>query len=94
MLLELDIKPRAKKFIESLPPKHKRQIKDSILSLQHTPHPQDSRPLIGYHPYMRVDIGEYRLIYKHNSEKKITTILLIGKRNDDEVYRIAKRILK
>ena len=87
----LDIKPRAIKFIKSLPPKHKRQVKDHILSLIKNPIPHDSKKLTGYEPYMRVDIGEYRIIYRY--EKNTVTVILVGKRNDDEVYRIMKRIL-
>jgi len=91
---KLDLKPRAKKFIKSLPPKHKRQVKDSILSLQDTPFPADARPLIGYKHYIRVDSGEYRIIYRHDKHKDLITIVLVGKRNDNQVYRIAKRVLK
>lgn len=90
----IDLKPRAKKFIESLPPKHKRQVKDNILSLQNNPHPHDSKKLQGYENYNRVDIGEYRIIYRYADKKDMVTVVLVGKRNDDSVYRIAKRILK
>jgi mRNA interferase RelE/StbE len=92
-MAQLDLKPRAKKFIESLPPKHKRQVKDSILALQQRPQPHDARPLNGHEPYLRIDRGEYRLIYRYEIKRDLVTIVLIGKRNDDEVYRIAKRIL-
>lgn len=90
----LDLKPKAKKFIESLPPKHKRQVKDSILSLGSIPIPHDAKKLIGYEQYIRIDIGEYRIIYPYEPKKDFITIVLVGKRNDDEIYRIAKRILK
>jgi mRNA interferase RelE/StbE len=90
----LDLKPKAKKFIESLPPKHKRQIKDGILALQNIPAPHDAKKLMGYENYNRIDIGEYRIIYRHDHKKDLITVVLVGKRNDDEVYRIAKRTLK
>ncbi|HEX4045550.1 MAG TPA: type II toxin-antitoxin system RelE/ParE family toxin [Gammaproteobacteria bacterium] len=90
----LDIKPRAKKFIKSLPPKHKRQVKDCILSLEKKPMPHDAKQLIGYEGYIRVDIGEYRVIYRHDSKKDLLTVVLVGKRNDGEIYRLAKRVLK
>jgi mRNA interferase RelE/StbE len=88
----IDLKPRAKKFIKSLPPKHKRQVKDCILSLQDNPKPHDSKQLLGYENYIRVDIGEYRIIYRYENDK--VTVVLIGKRNDNEIYRVAKRTLK
>jgi mRNA interferase RelE/StbE len=42
----------------------------------------------GYH-YWRVDIGEYRIIYE--VEGNTLCIILIGKRNDDEVYKKLRR---
>ena len=93
-MVSLDLKPKAKKFIESLPPKHKRQMKDCILSLQNNPTPHDTKKLIGYEHYLGVDVGEYRVIYRYEDKKELVTVVLIGKRNDDEIYRIAKRTLK
>lgn len=90
---QLDLKPKAKKFIQSLPKKHQRQIKNYILNLQTDPNPHDARPLVGYENYIRSDVGEYRIIYRYDKKKDLITIVLIGKRNDDEVYRIAKRFL-
>ncbi len=92
-MLSLDMKPKAKKFIDSLPPKHKRQIKDYILSLLENPRPNDSKILQGYDSYLRGDVGEYRIIYRYEIKDKLITIVLVGKRNGDEIYRIAKRVL-
>lgn len=93
-MTSLDIKRNAKKFIEFLPPKHKRQIKDRILALQNDPIPHDSKKLQGYENYIRIDTGEYRIIYRYEEGKDLATIVLVGKRNDNEIYRIAKRKLK
>ncbi len=90
---KLDLKPRAKKFLESLPPKHKRQVKDHILSLADNPTPHDAKKLIGYENYLRTDIGEYRIIYRYEPNPNTIVVVLVGKRNGDEVYRIAKRLL-
>jgi mRNA-degrading endonuclease RelE of RelBE toxin-antitoxin system len=87
------LKPRAVKFIKSLPPKHKEQVKKYILSLQNDPMPHDVRPLTGYSPYVRADVGEYRIIYIYDSEKDLITVVLVGKRNDGSVYRTMKRII-
>lgn len=88
---QIDLKPRVVKYINTLPTKHKRQIKDCILSLNKQPIPQDSKKLVGYENYLRIDSGEYRIIYRVTDD--IVTVVLIGKRNDSEVYRIAQRIL-
>lgn len=38
---------------------------------------------------LRVDIGEYRIVYE--VERDTVRVLVIGKRNDDEGYRILGR---
>jgi mRNA interferase RelE/StbE len=91
---DIDLKPKAKKFIQTLPPKHKKQVKNSILALQDTPMPHDAKKLQGFEDYIRIDIGEYRIIYRHDEEDDLITVVLVGKRNDDSIYRIAKRTLK
>ena len=93
-MISIAIKPRVKKFIKVLPPKHQRQVKDSIIELQKEPIPHDSKQLVGYNPYLRIDIGEYRIIYKFDSKKKLITVVLIGRRNDSAVYKGFKRIYK
>ena len=93
LMVVLDLKPKAKKFIKLLPLKHKRQIKDKILSLQNNPIPHDVKKLLGYENYSRIDVGEYRIVYRYDEKKDLITIVLVGKRNDGEIYRIAKRVL-
>ncbi len=43
--------------------------------------------------FLRVDSGEYRIIYQLNTAN-VLEILIIGKRNDDEVYRQFKQAKK
>ena len=88
-MLKIDITKSAGKFIKKLPPKQFRQVVSTIFALRENPIPHDSKQLIGYPEYHRADIGEYRIIYKYNSE--ILSIVLVGKRNDDEVYRQLKQ---
>lgn len=90
----LSIKPKAKKFIQSLPPKHQRQVKNHILALQDNPMPHDAKKLLGYENYTRTDIGEYRIIYQLKPSNNSLTVVLVGRRNDDSIYRIDKRTLK
>jgi len=75
--------------MRKLPPKHRRQIAEKIVSLRHEPLPPDSEQLKGL-DYRRADIGEYRVIYR--VEGNTLRIPLIGKRNDDEVYKKLKRL--
>lgn len=48
------------------------------------PLPNDSQEMKGY-PFMRNDIGEYRIIYY--TQEGTLRIVLIGERNDDEIYK-------
>lgn len=79
------------KFLEGLPDKQFCQLYDSIESLRGEPEPADSAILKGSaEPQRRrKDVGEYRVIYWHDAETLY--IDLIGKRNDDAVYRAARR---
>jgi mRNA interferase RelE/StbE len=90
MTLELAISRQALKFIKTLPPKQYKQVLNAVLGLLSNPAPHDSRPLKGDPKgNLRVDIGEYRIIYR--VEDETLKVPVIGKRNDDEVYKILSR---
>jgi len=73
-------------FLAKRPPKHARQITGKIIGLCEEPHPPDSKLLHGSpEGYLRADVGEYRIIYLIEGDN--LEVHLIGKRNDDEVYR-------
>ena len=90
----LTLSKQAQRFIKKLPQKQACQLVTAIDSLQQNPHQHDVRPLQGYKPYLRKDCGEYRIIYRYEIDKQLVTVVLVGKRNDDAIYRIAKRTLK
>lgn len=79
----------AEKFLKKLLPKHRRQIAERILGLSENPLALDTSKLRGYEDFHRADIGEYRIIYRFSPTAVFVT--LIGKRNDDEVYKRFKR---
>jgi len=87
-VLKLDLSRDALRFVQTLDPKQYRQVVGTVLRLLQNPEPQDSSALIGY-SYRRVDIGEYRIIY--NVDGDVLKVFLIGKRNDDEIYRTLRR---
>lgn len=65
-----------------------RQITLKIFSLQFNPRLQDCKPIgEGY----RVDSGEYRIYYEVNDDEKLVIIYLVGKRDDEELYKRLKR---
>ena len=77
-------------FIQKLDPKQFKQVMNKILSLLADPHPADSKALKGYEDLLRVDIGEYRIIYRYNNTAAVS-VLIVDKRNDDEVYKQLSR---
>lgn len=88
-MLELDLGNVAGRFLHKLPPKQFGQLDRKIAALRTDPFPGDSKLLKG-NEFRRTDSGEYRIIYK-----VIGTTLyipLIGKRNDDDVYRRLRRM--
>jgi mRNA interferase RelE/StbE len=90
-MLRIEISKRAEKFIRALPAKQKRQITFKIQELRVNSEPHDSIRLKGYEQYRRADIGEYRIIY-FVRESMILIIFLVGKRNDDDIYKQLKRL--
>jgi mRNA interferase RelE/StbE len=80
-------------FLKGLQPKIAAQITKKVLALNIEPLPSDSHELSGYPGYYRVDSGEYRIIYRFNANDDLVEVILIGKRNDDEVYKQLKRLL-
>jgi mRNA interferase RelE/StbE len=47
---------------------------------------------VGYTDFFRVDVGEYRIIYKIHEAENMVLMPIIGKRNDGEVYKKFKRM--
>jgi len=79
-------------FLKGLQPKIAAQIAKKALSLNVNPLPNDSKQLKGYPGYYRVDCGEYRIIYRYQPEEDLVEVILVGKRNDDDVYKKLKRL--
>lgn len=77
------------KMIEDLPPKQFKQVIFQVLSLANQPYPSDCKKLQGYEGLYRIDCGEFRVVYRPQAE--CVKILLIGKRNDNEIYKELKR---
>lgn len=88
-MLKLQISKRAQKFLKQLPSKQQNQIAIKIKALRESGHGADSIQLKGSNWY-RVDTGEYRIIYDIEKEG-LLLIPLVGKRNDDDVYKKLRR---
>jgi mRNA interferase RelE/StbE len=91
-MLKLDIAEKAKAFIKKRQLKHQKQIVAKIQNLREDPFPSDSKSLKGSLDYKRADVGEYRIIYRVKGDTLI--VAMVGKRNDDEVYRRFRKNLR
>lgn len=85
----VDISKDTDDFIKNLPPKQFRQIFTTILNLRKNVTPHDWQIIKDFKDLYRVDIGEYRVIYRYDDD--CVYITLVGKRNDDDVYKKLKR---
>jgi mRNA interferase RelE/StbE len=89
---KLKVTKSANKFWETLDAKQYKQVGVTIVSLLTESKPHDSQQMKGAkNGERRVDIGEYRIIYSENADEGVIEILVIGKRNGDEVYQVWKR---
>jgi mRNA interferase RelE/StbE len=93
-MAKLDGLKRVLDFLQGLQPKLAAQIAKKILSLNVDPLPTDSKQLKGYPGFYRVDSGEYRIVYRFKPKEDLVEIILVGKRNDDEVYKKLERLLE
>ena len=86
---KLEITAGAVKELRGLPPKHCKQVALEILELLQNATPHDSAALTGHYPWRRIDVGEYRVIFWFDDAA--VYVPLVGKRNDDEIYKRLRR---
>ncbi len=83
----IDFHEEAEKSVNGYPPKQFKQVISKILSLRKNPRPSDSRELKGWPGAFRANQGEYRILYLVDDSQRLITVIKVGKRNDEEVYR-------
>jgi mRNA interferase RelE/StbE len=89
--MNLDMTKQALKAAKKLDAKQFRQVISAVLALMENPEPHDSQILKGAsRGERRIDVGEYRVIYAVKDD--LVEVLVIGQRNDDDVYKIWERM--
>lgn len=78
-------------FISELQAKQFKQVMGKILSLLTEPTPADSQPLKGFDDLRRADQGEFRIVYRY--DENTVAVSLVGKRNDDEIYKRLRNLM-
>ena len=95
MSYKLLIEKRSLKFLEKLKSNKKQyvQIVDKIFALLTNPYPSDAKKIKGQkETFFRVDVGEFRIVYRVEENLREIQIIIIGKRNDDEIYKQFRRL--
>ncbi len=81
----VSIERRAQKALALLPDNAYRRIVNAIDSLMNDPRPSGAKVLQGRHGYLRIRVGDYRVIYTVRDDDRSVRVLLVGHRRD--VYR-------
>jgi len=92
-MYKLLIEKRALKTLRDLKSNKKVyvQLVSKIFELLDNPYPNDAKKIKGKkQTFLRVDSGEWRIVYTVESET--VKIILLGKRNDDEIYKLFERL--
>ena len=89
--MPIELSKHAIKFLKRLPTKQESQLVRRIAELAENPLAPDVRKMSGF-DCLRVDSGEYRIVYTMRGDNLF--VWLVGKRNDDEVYRKLVRMLR
>lgn len=88
-MYDLRTEKRVLAEVRRYPPRIYKQVMARVLALQANPSPHDCKRIgLGY----RVDSGEYRIFYLVDDEEQRVSVPLIGKRNDDEIHKLARRL--
>jgi mRNA interferase RelE/StbE len=87
--MNLNLSKDAVDFLGDLQSKQLRQLALRIFGLQRNAYPPDAKHISGRPGYLRIDSGEYRVCY--SVADSVVWVVVVGKRNDDEVYRQLRR---
>ncbi|MBI4603510.1 MAG: type II toxin-antitoxin system RelE/ParE family toxin [Planctomycetes bacterium] len=82
MAYTIDVRPKAARQLEALPPRIQRQVAARIDSLAVDPRPPGSKKLKGVEELYRLRSGDYRIIYQVQDKRLLVLVLRIADRKD------------
>lgn len=85
MPYNIEFRDRAFKDLRRRPPKIARQLQEKVDSLSANPRPEDSKRVRSAPGLLRVDSGEYRILYEVDDNQEFIAIVRIRHRR--EAYR-------
>ncbi len=81
----VEARPRVRKALRQLDAGTRKDLLEAMRSLGADPRPQGVKPLKGHRPWLRVRVGDYRIICDVDDDARVVTIAVVGHRRD--VYR-------
>ena len=85
MNYELILKPSAERQVRDLPRAIQRRVLNKLTDVQRNPRLNGTTKLAGGSSTWRVRVGDYRIVYEINDDKRIIFVTIIAHRR--EVYR-------
>jgi mRNA interferase RelE/StbE len=78
----LDIKPSARKELENLSNTLIARLVPKIDGLAGDPRPSGCKKLHGYKDFRRIRVGDYRVVYLIDDDRKIVSVTRVAHRRD------------
>lgn len=91
-MLEVEYSKESERFLHKIPRKHAGQLVRRVELLRSDPFASDTKQLQNSFGFYRADSGEYRIVYMVIDQ--VLFVALLGKRNDDAVYKKLGRKLR
>lgn len=77
MMYQIIIKKKAKKFIDSLPMNERRRV---VAAIERLPDGEDIKRLKGHDNFLRLRVGDYRILYTVDNGELIVYVIDAGNR--------------
>jgi mRNA interferase RelE/StbE len=81
----VEARPRVRKDLRKLDEAARNDVLLAMRALADDPRPAGARPLKGHRPWLRIRVGDYRVIYAVDDREQVVTVAVVGPRRD--VYR-------
>ena len=81
----VEARPRVRKALRQFDVGTRKDVLEAIRSLGANPRPPGVKPLKGHRPWLRLRVGDYRIIYDVDDDARVVTVSVVGHRR--EVYR-------
>jgi mRNA interferase RelE/StbE len=81
----VELKPAAVRDLKAIPERERKRIKSRVDALAENPRPHGAKALQGGEGYLRIRVGDYRIIYTVLDRLLLVVVIRVGNRRD--VYR-------